>query len=91
MIKTFITAAVLLGVPAVALAGERSFTRDGVTYVYTSEQRGKSTVILGKAFPGGSSYSLTVRGRRVTGVVGGNPVAFTIARPLTSKIETAQR
>lgn len=91
MIKTFISAAVLLSLPVAAYAGERSFTRDGVTYVYTSEQRGESTVISGKTLPAGSSYKLTVRGKRVTGHVGGAPVSFTIAKPLVQKVETAQR
>lgn len=91
MIKTFISAAVLLSLPAAAYAGERTFTRDGVTYVYTSEQRGETTVLSGKALPDGASYTLTVRGRRVTGNVGGTPVSFSIAKPLNRGIETAQR
>lgn len=91
MIKTFISAAVLLSLPVAAYAGERTFTRDGVTYVYTSEQRGGTTVLTGKALPGGSSYTLTVRGRKVTGHVGGTPVSFSIAKPLEAKVETAQR
>ena len=91
MIKTFISAAVLLSLPVAAYAGERSFTRDGVTYVYTSEQRGEIVVLKGKTLPEGSSYTLNVRGRKVTGNVGGTPVAFSIAKPLTAKVETAQR
>ncbi|WP_423601953.1 hypothetical protein [Sphingomonas sp. MS122] len=91
MIKTFISAAVLLSLPVAAYAGERSFTRDGVTYVYTSEQRGETTVISGKTLPSGSAYELTVRGKRVTGHVGGTPVSFRIAKPLVQKVETAQR
>ena len=91
MIKTFISAAVLLSLPVAAYAGERTFTRDGVTYVYTSEQRGETTVLSGRALPGGSSYTLNVRGRKVTGHVGGTPVSFSIAKPLEAKVETAQR
>lgn len=91
MIKTFVSAAVLLSLPVAAYAGERTFTRDGVTYVYTSEQRGEATVLSGKALPEGASYTLTVRGRRVTGHVGGAPVSFSIAKPLNRGVETAQR
>lgn len=91
MTKTFISAAVLLTLPVAAFASERSFTRDGVTYVYTREQRGDVTVLSGKALPAGSTYTLTVRGRKVTGQVGGTPVSFSIAKPLTRGVETAQR
>lgn len=91
MIKTFISAAVLLSLPVAALASERTFTRDGVTYIYTREQRGDVTVLSGKALPAGSSYTLTVRGRKVTGHVGGTPVSFSIAKPLSRGVETAQR
>lgn len=91
MIKTFLSAAVLLSLPVAAYAGERSFTRDGVTYVYTSAQRGGATVLTGKSYPGGSAYTLTVRGTRVTGLVGGTPVSFTIDKPLPARVETAQR
>lgn len=91
MIKTFLSAAVLLSLPIAAYAGERSFTRDGVTYVYTSKQHGEATVLRGRALPSGSAYELTVRGKRVTGHVGGTPVSFRIAKPLVEKVETAQR
>lgn len=91
MIKTFLSAAVLLSLPVAAYAGERSFTRDGVTYVYTADYRGASTVLSGKTLPVGSSYRLTVRGRKVTGTVDGTPVSFSIDRPLARNIETAQR
>ncbi|MEG3179462.1 hypothetical protein [Sphingomonas sp. LT1P40] len=89
MIKTFLTAAVLLSLPVAAYAGERSFKRDGVTYVYTSKQVGENTVISGKTLPSGSSYTLTVRGKKVTGHVGGTPVAFSISKPLVPTIQTA--
>lgn len=91
VIKTFISAAVLLSLPVAAYANERTFKRDGVTYVYTSSRDGDATVLEGKAFPGGSSYTLTVRGTRVTGNVGGTPVSFRIAKPLAKGVETASR
>lgn len=91
MIKTFLSAAVLLSLPVAAYAGERSFTRDGVTYVYTSKQHGGATVLSGRTLPGGSAYKFTVRGKRVNGHVGGTPVSFEIAKPLVGKVETAAR
>ncbi|MCP3731159.1 hypothetical protein M9978_12040 [Sphingomonas sp. MG17] len=88
MTKTLILAAALFAVPAAASASERSFTRDGVTYTYSSAQKGANTVITGKTSTG-SAYTLTVRGKRVTGLVGGAPVSFTIAKPLAGAVETA--
>lgn len=88
MTKTLILAAALFAVPAAATAGERSFSRDGVTYTYTSARKGESTVISGRTSTG-SAYRLTVRGKRVAGLVGGTPVAFTIAKPLGSQVRTA--
>jgi uncharacterized protein (DUF2141 family) len=86
--KTFILAAALLTVPAAASATERSFTRDGVTYTYTTAKQGQKTVITGKTSQG-SAYTLAVRGTRVSGVVGGTPVAFTIDKPLAGAVATA--
>lgn len=91
VIKTLITAAVLASLPAAAFATERSFTRDGVTYVYTAKRDGDATVLEGKALPGGSAYTLTVRGKKVTGQVGGTPVSFRIAKPLDAPVQTASR
>ncbi len=91
MIKTFISAAVLLSVPAAAFASERSFNRDGVTYVYTSTRKGDATVLRGKSLPAGTDYTLVVRGKKVTGRVGGTPVSFRIDKPLEPTVQTAAR
>jgi hypothetical protein len=91
VIKTFVSAALLLSLPVAAFASERSFERDGVTYVYTSKRSGDVTVLEGKAFPGGSTYTLTVRGTKVTGRVGGTPVSFRIAKPLAPAVQSAAR
>lgn len=88
MTKTLILAAALFAVPAAAIAGERSFTRDGVSYTYTSARKGERTIITGKTSTG-SAYTLTVRGKRVNGVVAGTPVSFNIDKPLTGTVETA--
>ncbi|ODP36629.1 hypothetical protein [Sphingomonas turrisvirgatae] len=88
MTKIIILAAALFAVPTAAAAAERTFTRDGVTYTYTSAKQGERTVITGKTSQG-SAYTLTVRGKRVSGLVGGTPVAFTIAKPLAGSVKTA--
>lgn len=88
MTKTIILAAALFAVPAAASATDRTFTRDGVTYTYSSAKKGSQTVITGKTSQG-SVYRLTVRGKRVSGLVGGTPVAFTIDKPLAGSVETA--
>lgn len=88
MTKTAILAAALLALPTVANAAERTFTRNGVTYTYVSAKQGDRTVLTGKS-SAGLDYKLTVRGKRVTGVVGSTPVSFSIAKPLPSTLETA--
>ena len=77
----FLTAALLaaIAIPAAASAGEapqRSFTRDGETFVYTSAVKGDKTVLSGRAYPSGRDFSLTVRGNCVRGHAGGVPVSF---------------
>jgi hypothetical protein len=89
--NALVFAAALAAVPGAALANESTFTHDSVTYVYSSETRGKDTVITGKSYPGGTSYTLTVRGKQVWGRVNGAPVSFSIAKPLARPVETAQR
>lgn len=88
MTKTLILAAALFAVPTAASAADRSFTRDGVTYTYSSAKKGERTVITGRTSQG-SAYTLHVRGTRVSGLVGGTPVAFNIDQPLPEAIETA--
>jgi hypothetical protein len=91
VIRTFICTAAMLAIPATAMAAEQRFTRDGVTYVYTTEERGDTTVISGKYLPDGRNYRLTVRGKRVTGFVDNVAVSFRIAKPLAQTLQTAQR
>lgn len=88
MTKTLILAAALVAVPTVANAAERTFTRNGVTYTYTSTKQGDRTILTGKS-SAGSPYTLVVRGKRVSGTVGATPVSFTIDKPLPSSVETA--
>lgn len=79
MFKTVFTAAVLtLSVaPAVAQADEaRAFSHEGVNYSYTTEQKGKVTVIDG-ATSAGVPFRLYVKGGRVSGTYNSRYVSFT--------------
>jgi hypothetical protein len=83
-IALVLTAAAL--VPAVAAAAptaERSFTRDGHTYVYslTPNQDG-TTLIQGHEVGSHGRFRLTVNGTRVSGQANGRDVSFRTARPL---------
>jgi hypothetical protein len=80
MTKIFLTAALIASLATPALAGdkaaEKSFSRDGKTYVYTSVVKADRVVLSGRRFPEGSAFELVVRGDQVTGVSGGEPVSF---------------
>ena len=81
MTKLFLATALLATLATPAFAGdkpvEKSFSRDGNTYVYTTTAKPDRVVIAGRRFPEGSSFQLIVRGDQVTGVSGGEPVSFT--------------
>jgi hypothetical protein len=81
MTKLFLAAALIASLATPALAGgkqgEKSFSRDGQTYVYTTTAKPDRVVISGRRFPEGSAFELVVRGDQVTGVSGGEPVSFT--------------
>lgn len=77
-------AATLVATAATAAPVERSFTRDGHTYVYTTsaldEQR---TLIEGHEAERGGRFRFVVNGDRVSGQANGVPVSFRAAQPLT--------
>src|SRR3954471_19583658 len=81
MTKIFLTAALVASLATPALAAEKpvekSFSRDGQTFVYTTTAKPDRVVISGRAYPEDSSFELVVRGDHVTGVTGGTPVSFT--------------
>ena len=94
MFKTLLAAATAVAAissPAFAKdAGpERSFTRDGQTYVYTVVSNGKRVVISGRHYPSGSDFELIVRGDRITGVSGGQPVSFKVPNAQAKLAPTA--
>ncbi|HKT84841.1 MAG TPA: hypothetical protein VJQ77_02010 [Novosphingobium sp.] len=79
MFKTvFTAAAALVALPIAAHAEDaRNFSHEGVDYVYTTEQKGESTVIRGKA-NGGVPFRLIVSGDRVTGTYNFHKVNFSL-------------
>lgn len=69
-----------LAVPALAETPDSgSFSHGGYTYVYKMEQVGEAKVISGRRYPGGSAFSLRVRGDEVSGVSNGVPVSFNVS------------
>lgn len=85
-IASVLTAAALL--PAVAAAAtapaERSFTRDGHTYVYSLTPNQDGTTLIQGHEVGSSNarFRLTVKGTRVSGQANGRDVSFRTTRPL---------
>ena len=90
MTKTiFAAAAAALTLASPALASERSFTRDGVTYSYTTVDQGDARVLEGRASQG-SKFRLVVRNGWVQGNVGGKPVSYRAPKSMDS-VQVAQR
>jgi hypothetical protein len=74
MKKTIIilAASLLSATPVLA----ETFTRDGTTYVYSTEQRGAVTWITGADVTNRRDFILRVSRGRVEGTVDGNTVSF---------------
>lgn len=70
-------------------ADARSFTRDGVTYVYTSTTKGDAQVLEGVAKPTNQKFHLVVRNGWVDGNAAGARVSFRV--PKADKVQVAQR
>jgi hypothetical protein len=85
------TAALFVAAPAFANEQERSFTRDGVTYVYTSTLKGDVQVLEGTALPAGDSFHLVVHKGWVDGKAAGTRVSFRVPKPSRDTVEVAQR
>ncbi|MHC9418016.1 hypothetical protein ACYZX9_05385 [Sphingomonas citri] len=83
-------AAALTATAATAAPAERSFTRDGHTYVYTaSALDSQRTVIEGREVGRGGRFRLVVNGDRVSGQANGVPVSFRAAQPLPTNVAGA--
>ena len=91
MTRFLIAAATTLFVatPAFAKDDERSFTRDGVTYVYTSTTKGNAQILKGVTKPDNAKFRLVVRNGWVEGVAAGSRVSFRV--PEQKETQLAQR
>lgn len=85
------TAALFIASPAFAHEAERSFTRDGVTYVYTSVTKGDAQILEGVVQPTGDDFRLVVRKGWVTGKAAGTRVSFRAPKVSRDRVEVAQR
>ncbi|HEX7852958.1 MAG TPA: hypothetical protein VF503_04610 [Sphingobium sp.] len=71
--------AVAASTAAFAKAEEKSFQKDGYTYVYSVTEKGATKQIRGKYFPGGREFALEVRNGRVEGTMNNSSVDFSLA------------
>lgn len=71
-----------------AMAHDREFSRDGITFKYSVEQDGDTRILRGRASEG-STFRLTVRGDRVSGVFGASRVAFSVPASAKADVNTA--
>ena len=91
MRKLITTAALLTALAPLAAQAEaeKTFQHENQTYVYTTEQgRGGATVITGRRV-GGDRFRLVLNRERVTGTVGGTPVAFRAPQDGSVQVLTA--
>lgn len=84
----FAAAAATLAFATPALAGDRTFTHEGVTYVYTVTPKGDARVLEGKASSGGK-FRLVVRNGWVDGYASNTRVSF--RAPKNAEAVLAQR
>lgn len=92
MRKLLPTAALLaLLVPAVAQAAEPvRVTKAGYTMEYSlTDQSDGSKLISGRDLKSDEPFSLTVKGRHVEGVIGEQPVSFTLSKKLADNLYSA--
>jgi hypothetical protein len=93
MTKLLTATALIFALSAPAFAKDaseqRSFTRDGETYVYTAAVKGAATILAGRS-SSGRTFRLTVRDGHVSGTSGGVPVSFDVP-VLGRSVELAAR
>ncbi|HEX7874501.1 MAG TPA: hypothetical protein VF475_16430 [Sphingobium sp.] len=78
------TTAIVASTAAFAKAEEKSFQRDGYTYVYSVSEKGSTKNIRGKYYPGGREFALEVRNGRVEGTMNNSAIAFPLAAVVSS-------
>jgi hypothetical protein len=88
--KLLFAAALVSAVAGPALAQERSFTHEGVTYTYTSTRLGDARVLEGKVARG-DRFRFVVRDGWVHGRVGTTPVSFRAPKGSALPLVVAQR
>ena len=72
-------AAVAVNAPAHAEdAPKQKFTHEGYTYVYDVKDTKTGKVISGRRYPDAVAFNLSVKNGRVSGVSGGQTVAFKV-------------
>lgn len=59
-------------------APKQRFTHEGYTYVYQVKDTKSGKVISGRRFPDSVAFNLAVRNGKVSGVSGGQQVAFDV-------------
>jgi hypothetical protein len=85
----FAAAAAVLAFASPALANERSFTHEGVTYAYTVTPKGNARVLEGKN-SNGDKFRLVVKNGWVTGYAADTRVSFRAPKG-TASLQVAQR
>ncbi|AMK18429.1 MULTISPECIES: hypothetical protein [Sphingobium] len=71
-------AAIAAVAPAQAEEAKQRFTHEGYTYVYDVKDTKTGKVISGRRYPDAVAFNLTVRNGKVSGVSGGQSVAFKV-------------
>ncbi|WP_028056037.1 hypothetical protein [Sphingobium bisphenolivorans] len=59
-------------------AAKQRFTHEGYTYVYQVKDTKTGQVISGRRYPDAVAFNLAVKNGKVSGVSGGQPVAFKV-------------
>tara|TARA_R110000868_G_scaffold205436_6_gene453971 strand:- start:3469 stop:3750 length:282 start_codon:yes stop_codon:yes gene_type:complete len=84
MLSKFVAAGALSAFVAIAApaqaeeAGKQRFTHEGYTYVYEVKDTKTGKLISGRRFPDAVAFNLSVKNGRVSGVSGGQNVAFKV-------------
>ncbi|MBO9624606.1 MAG: hypothetical protein J7500_18010 [Sphingomonas sp.] len=90
MTRTFFAAAAaVLAFATPALAHERSFTHEGVTYAYTATSKGDARILEGKTSTG-DKFRLVVKDGWVTGYAADTRVSFRAPKG-DATLQVAQR
>ena len=82
MLSKFVAISALSAIVAIAApahaeeAGKQRFTHEGYTYVYEVKDTKTGKVISGRRFPDAVAFNLSVKNGKVSGISGGQAVAF---------------